>query len=45
VMAQGRIRSDVRVDLPRTRDTATRYSPRFNEICAQLRQAMDEVAV
>jgi NitT/TauT family transport system ATP-binding protein len=41
VMAQGRIRSDVRIDLPRARDKATRYSPRFNEICAQLRQAMD----
>lgn len=41
VMAQGRIRSDVPIDLPRERITATRYSPRFNQICAQLRQAMD----
>jgi len=44
VMAHGRIRSDVRIDLPKARDSATRYSPRFNEICAQLRQAMDGVA-
>jgi NitT/TauT family transport system ATP-binding protein len=42
VMAQGRIRADIRIDLPHPRDHAQRFSPRFNALCAQLRTAMDD---
>lgn len=41
VMEGGRICKDVIVDLPQPRGAELRYSPRFNEICAQLRHAMD----
>jgi NitT/TauT family transport system ATP-binding protein len=45
VMDGGRIRHDLRVDLPRPRTQDVRYSPAFNAICAELRHAMDgEVA-
>jgi len=44
VMDSGRICKDIGVDLPRSRDNELRYSPRFNEICAQLRHAMDGVS-
>mgnify|MGYP003385448119 CR=1 FL=1 len=41
VMEGGRICKDVAVDLPQPRGAELRYSPTFNEICAQLRHAMD----
>jgi NitT/TauT family transport system ATP-binding protein len=41
VMAAGRIRHDVRVDLPRARGRDVRYSAAFNALCAELRHAMD----
>lgn len=41
VMDAGRIRHDVRVDLPRPRHQDLRYSAAFNTICAELRHAMD----
>jgi NitT/TauT family transport system ATP-binding protein len=44
VMEGGRIRKDVPVDLPQPRDAEVRYSARFNDICAQLRHAMDGVS-
>jgi len=45
VMEGGRIRHDVRVELPRSRSQDVRYSAAFNALCAELRQAMDaEVA-
>jgi NitT/TauT family transport system ATP-binding protein len=42
VMADGHIRHDIRVDLPRPRRQALRYGAAFNALCAELRQAMDE---
>jgi len=42
VMSQGRIRRDVRVELPRPRSQDVRYGAAFNAICAELRHAMDE---
>ena len=44
VMEGGRICKDIAVDLPQPRADELRYSPRFNEICAQLRHAMDGVS-
>lgn len=41
VMEGGRIRHDIRVELPRSRTQDVRYSAAFNAICAELRQAMD----
>ena len=41
VMEGGRICKDIAVDLPQPRADELRYSPRFNEICAQLRHAMN----
>ncbi len=41
VMSEGRIRHDIRVELPRPRAQDVRYSAAFNAICAELRQAMD----
>ena len=41
VMEGGRICKDIVVDLPQPRADELRYSPRFNEICAQLRHAMN----
>lgn len=41
VMEGGRIRRDVRVELARPRSQDLRYSAAFNEICAELRHAMD----
>lgn len=41
VMEGGRICKDLAVDLPQPRADELRYSPRFNEICAQLRHAMN----
>ncbi len=41
VMETGRIRRDIRVDLPRPRARDLRYSVAFNAICAELRHAMD----
>ncbi|HEX2530312.1 MAG TPA: ABC transporter ATP-binding protein [Burkholderiaceae bacterium] len=43
VMDAGRIRCDLRVPLPRPRTQQMRYSTEFNDICAALRQSMDEV--
>lgn len=42
VMEGGRIRHDIRVELPRSRTQDVRYSAAFNAICAELRQAMDQ---
>ena len=45
VMQAGRIRHDLPIDLPNLpneRATALRYSPAFNHICAQLRDAMNQ---
>ena len=44
VMDAGRIRHDIRVDLPRPRGQDVRYGAAFNAICAELRHAMDGVA-
>lgn len=41
VMDAGRIRHDIRVDLPRPRTRELRYGAAFNAICAELRRAMD----
>ena len=41
VMEAGRIRRDLRVDLPRPRGQDVRYGAAFNAICAELRHAMD----
>jgi NitT/TauT family transport system ATP-binding protein len=41
VMEGGRICKDLAVDLPQPRGAELRYSPKFNQICAQLRHAMD----
>lgn len=41
VMDAGRIRHDIRVDLPRPRGRDLRYGAAFNAICAELRHAMD----
>jgi len=41
-MEGGRIRHDIRVELPRSRTQDVRYSAAFNAICAELRQAMDQ---
>ncbi len=41
VMDAGRIRHDIRVDLPRPRRRELRYGAAFNAICAELRAAMD----
>lgn len=41
VMAQGRICLDLPVNLPPVRERQMRYSPQFNSLCAQLREAMD----
>jgi len=42
VMEGGRIRHDIRVELPRSRTQDVRYGAAFNAICAELRQAMDQ---
>ena len=42
VMEGGRIRHDIRVELPRSRTQDVRYSAAFNALCAELRRAMDE---
>ncbi len=41
VMDGGRICKDISVDLPEPRGGELRYGPRFNEICARLRHAMN----
>ncbi|HCY16154.1 MAG: nitrate ABC transporter ATP-binding protein [Curvibacter sp. GWA2_64_110] len=41
VMEGGRIRHDIRVELPRSRTQDVRYSAAFNALCAELRRAMD----
>ena len=41
VMEKGRFRHDLSVDLGRPRGRDIRYSPRFNELCRDVRQAMD----
>jgi len=42
VMDAGDVRHDIRVELPRPRNQAVRYSAAFNAICVELRQAMDQ---
>jgi NitT/TauT family transport system ATP-binding protein len=44
VMDGGRIVRDIRIDVPRPRAPAMRYSAQFNSHCAQVREAMDRVA-
>jgi NitT/TauT family transport system ATP-binding protein len=41
LMHQGRMQAPLRIDLPRPRQTAMRYTPAFNALCEQLRHAMD----
>ncbi|MHA1108335.1 MAG: ABC transporter ATP-binding protein, partial [Alphaproteobacteria bacterium] len=41
VMEKGRFRHALTIDLPRPRASDVRYSPRFNELCLEVRQAMD----
>jgi NitT/TauT family transport system ATP-binding protein len=41
IMAGGRLHHDLAIDLPRPRSRAMRYGPAFNELCRELRQAMD----
>jgi len=41
VMEAGRFRHALDVDLPKPRAGGVRYSPRFNELCLEVRQAMD----
>jgi len=41
VMEHGRFRHALAVDLARPRPQDVRYSPRFNELCLEVRQAMD----
>ena len=44
VLEQGRIVHQMRVNLPRPRQAALRYTPAFNAHCAELRQAMETPA-
>jgi NitT/TauT family transport system ATP-binding protein len=41
VMEKGRFRHDLAVDLDRPRGNGIRYTPRFNELCLDVRRAMD----
>ena len=41
VMEKGRFRHALTVDLAKPRERDVRYSPRFNELCLQVHQAMD----
>jgi NitT/TauT family transport system ATP-binding protein len=41
VMDSGRIVQDIRIDVPKPRAPAMRYSAAFNSHCAQVREAMD----
>lgn len=41
VMHQGRLRHTMAVDLDRPRERDVRYSPHFNELCLDVRRAMD----
>lgn len=42
VMFEGRVVGNVAIDLPRPRRQAVRYSPDFNDLCAQLRARMED---
>ncbi|MBU3653330.1 MAG: ABC transporter ATP-binding protein [Limnohabitans sp.] len=42
VMSEGRVVGNVAIDLPRPRRQAVRYSPDFNDLCAQLRARMED---
>jgi NitT/TauT family transport system ATP-binding protein len=44
VMAAGHLTHEVTIDLPKPRERDMRYSPRFNSLCLEVRQAMDEAA-
>ena len=41
LMHQGRMQAPLKIDLPRPRQSAMRYTPAFNALCEQLRHAMD----
>lgn len=41
VMHGGQIQTSMAIDLPRSRDPALRFTPGFNALCVQLRQAME----
>jgi NitT/TauT family transport system ATP-binding protein len=41
VMHDGRIQSSIAMDLPLMRDSALRYTPHFNVLCAQLRKTLE----
>ncbi len=41
VMDSGRVVQDIRIDVPKPRAAAMRYSAAFNSHCAQVREAMD----
>lgn len=42
VMSQGRVVGEVAVPLPHPRPGTLRYSPEFNDLCAQVRALMDD---
>jgi len=44
VMEAGRLRHDLAVELAKPRQRYMRYSPQFNDLCLEVRQAMDEAA-
>ncbi len=44
VMEAGRLRHELAVDLAKPRQRDMRYSPQFNNLCLEVRQAMDEAA-
>lgn len=44
VMERGQIGHDIEVDLPKPRGRDVRYSREFNDICAQVRHALDGAA-
>jgi NitT/TauT family transport system ATP-binding protein len=44
VMEAGRLRHNLAVDLAKPRQRDMRYSPHFNDLCLEVRQAMDEAA-
>ena len=45
VMAAGKITEDLPVDLPWPRERELRYGAPFNALCAQVRHAMDGMAL
>ena len=44
VMESGQLRHEFTVDLAKPRQRDMRYSPHFNNLCFEVRRAMDEAA-